>query len=144
MRNMLTPVCLAILRLDISDIPRFRDAWFSDDGRTITVLTRTGGNNRPAYVEQNAALVSRSGYVTDVDDGDDHTYARFIFTVPDIMRAPVAVITNILKSAGRGEHTNGPGAWMRRLDSRRLLGRALTETERDSIMQCVDDIERVQ
>jgi hypothetical protein len=78
--NQLSPVLLAMLDLQLSDVPRFRDAYWN--GTHICIYTRTGGGNREEYAVENDALAAHPHYVRDEDDDFDSTYATFYFTVP--------------------------------------------------------------
>lgn len=76
-------VVLGLLQLDPHDVPRFRDAWPDPEANTLVVLTRTGGGNREAYEEENAALAKHPLYVRDYDDEYDDTFALFVFNLPE-------------------------------------------------------------
>lgn len=81
-------VALAMLDVDPSDIPRFRDAYVTieNDSLIIVLLTRTGGGNRESYEEGNNYLTTLPGYLYDEDDVFDSTYANFVFEVPEEYR----------------------------------------------------------
>lgn len=81
-RNLFTPVLLKIIKVDLDQIPRFRDACVSEDMEHIVILTRTGGGNREEYQDQNEALAANPLFVSDRDDDFDSTYAKFKFRVP--------------------------------------------------------------
>jgi hypothetical protein len=78
---------LAALNLDHNIIPRFRDVWVNDEFTEVTVHTRTGGGNREAYEEENAALQAHPLYLRDADDDFDRTFADFTFRLPDEEKA---------------------------------------------------------
>lgn len=107
--NPAAGLCLGLLRMSPTDIPRLRDAWLSDDGKRITILTRTGGGNREAYQAENAAMADRSGFVADTDDDYDTSYARFTYEVPEGFQDDTAKIAQFFAASGRGEFMNGPG-----------------------------------
>lgn len=76
--NQNAGAALKMANLDYVRIPRFRDAYINEKG-LITVLTRTGGNNREDYYQENGWLSSHDNYVTDHDDSFDNTYALWYF-----------------------------------------------------------------
>ncbi len=80
--DILAPVLLQVLRMDVCNIPRFRDCYLNEDGTRVVVLTRTGGGNRAEYESENKALAQCPGYVSDEDVGSDNTYAYFYFEPP--------------------------------------------------------------
>lgn len=96
-------IALAVLGLNETQVPRFRDAYFAwdDDSQSepvIVVYTRTGGGNREHYDAPcednpdgpwNCTLQELPGYIRDADDDYDSTYATFHFRVPDDYRAAV-------------------------------------------------------
>ena len=73
---------LRALDLDPTQIDRFRDASFGNDGdaHVIDVFCRTGGGNRNAY--PNDVLTSHALYLRDHDDDHDPTYAHYYFRIP--------------------------------------------------------------
>lgn len=85
------------------EYPRFRDCFLKDaqrpeyDGK-IHVYTRVGGGNRLDYTDAIKALQSAPGYVADYDDGQDSTYAMFVFEIPEKWKKDFCRIMN-------GEHT---------------------------------------
>lgn len=84
--NPLSSVFLAMIGLELSDVPRFRDTFIeqTDEGEhRIIVYTRTGGGNREGYADENDFLQSNEHYVTDYDDDYDCTYAHFVYRVPE-------------------------------------------------------------
>jgi hypothetical protein len=114
--NPLAPFCMSILRTPPKTVPRFRDAWLTDDGRRIVIMTRTGGNNRMDYVQENAKLRQLAGYYTDTDDGDDNTYAKFYYNIPVLFHEHTATLATLMREMGMGEYDQGPGGIMRALD----------------------------
>lgn len=79
-QNANAEVLLKILNLSPSQIPRFRDVYWS--GEFIVVHTRTGGGNREEYALENEALTLVPGYVRNEDEEFDCTYANFYFKPP--------------------------------------------------------------
>lgn len=75
---------LALIELDPSTIPRFRDVWINPEFTQITVHTRTGGGNRAEYEAQNALLTTHHNYLHNADDSFDNTFADFVFRVTAI------------------------------------------------------------
>lgn len=108
--NPFAAVALAIVGVKMDLVARFRDAWLSDDGLTITILTRTGGNNREDYVADNLMLQSLPGFQRDHDDDFDSTFAHFLYTVPEAFRADTATIAGFLAEFGDGAANQGPKA----------------------------------
>lgn len=103
-------ICLGMLGVfKPSGVPRFRDAWLSDDGTRITLLTRTGGNNREDYTEENEKLKLLPGYMMDIDDDFDGTFARWIYSVSEEYREHTANLAALMLHTNSGEATQGPG-----------------------------------
>lgn len=75
--NPIAPILIEAIGIDYASIPRFRDAWLSKDFECITLLTRTGGGNRPDYQKENAALCDNPLFISDEDDDFDCTFAKF-------------------------------------------------------------------
>jgi hypothetical protein len=67
---------------DCYDFPRFRDVEINQTSPKVTVLTRTGGGNREHYEEENYALTTINGYISDSDCDYDNTYAEWFYKVP--------------------------------------------------------------
>lgn len=101
------PLCLGILGVDHKEIARFRDAWFSDDGKRIIILTRTGGGNRTEYAGSNARLTHLPDYLSTSDDNFDSTFARFEYLVPEEIQKYTAMLAQALVLAGNGEGKQG-------------------------------------
>lgn len=114
--NPLAPFCMTILKQQPRSIPRFRDAWLTDDGKHICMMTRTGGNNRGDYVTEIAGIRDIKGYYTDADDGEDNTYAKFYFHVPEQFHQETVELAKLMIELGMGEYEQGPGGIMRALD----------------------------
>lgn len=108
-------VCVAILRLDPGSVPRFRDAWITDDGKKIVLLTRTGGPNREEYGPQHALLAAHPLYIEDANDGFDSTYARYLFDTPEEFHADLAIIGAFLAAIDYGEEHQGPAGVLKRV-----------------------------
>ena len=87
------PVLLAALGLTRGDVPRFRDCYL--DGDHIVIHTRTGGGNRDAYEEGNAALAAHPCYLRDADDDFDSTYADFTFRFPEEYAAELQALSTL-------------------------------------------------
>jgi hypothetical protein len=95
------PVVLTILGITRDGVPRYRDAYFTQEGGApaLAIHTRTGGGNRDFYDEPNSEnedgpwnsdLRALPGFLRDEDDDYDSTYATFYFEVPEGLRADVA------------------------------------------------------
>jgi len=107
-------VHLDVLKIAYDTVPRFRNTYRQGD--TITIMTRTGGNNRGDYKEQNAALQAHPQYVKDFDDTFDSTFAHFVFKIPDEMlpllitmpddRNPMDVFQEALKELKNSDDNN--------------------------------------
>ena len=95
--NKMAPMLAAFVGVDMNEIPRFRDAWLSEDGETVVIYTRTGGGNRESYEPENDNLASKEAYAFDRDDDFDCTYAEFHFRVPE----KFLVITKEMASANQ-------------------------------------------
>lgn len=108
--NPVAGLCLKMLSLNPSDIPRFRDAWLTDDGERIVLLTRTGGGNRSDYLTENQSLTKIDGYISDVDDDFDSTFAHFMYKVPAAYILDTKLIGAAMLLAGKGEDKQGPSA----------------------------------
>lgn len=89
--NGVTPATFIILPMlgkHPDEYPRFRDCFIKDENHPeyegyIHVYTRTGGNNREAYAEQNEEIKKHPNYVTNWDDSFDNTYAMWVFSIPE-------------------------------------------------------------
>jgi hypothetical protein len=88
---------LQALNVNPDAIPRFRDAYVTYRDKPpeagekagvmiMVILTRTGGPNRPDYEVENASLRLLPGFIDDVDDEFDSTFALFRYTLPDQWR----------------------------------------------------------
>lgn len=63
------------------DLPRFRDASFSEAGE-IAIYTRVGGGNRNAGFGEEV-FENHPDFLDSEDDEFDSTYATYYFSVPD-------------------------------------------------------------
>lgn len=85
--NPATFFFLPMLGKHPDEYPRFRDCFVEREdlphfAYNIILLTRTGGDNREAYKEQNDAIRNMPDFVTDFDWDEDTTFAYWIFDVP--------------------------------------------------------------
>lgn len=93
--NPLSGLFMAVVGLKPEDVPRFRDAYLSDDGKRVMIYTRTGGGNRECYCDNphdegcyavaNEGMTKNLNFVTDYDDDFDSTYATWEFKIPEAM-----------------------------------------------------------
>lgn len=127
--NVNARLCLAMLGIDPAGIPRFRDAWLSDDGANIVVLTRTGGGNRPDYENENQSLREVAGFVGDHDDSFDSTFAHFLYQTPERFKADAALIAEVVRVAGKGAEQQGPAAIMLALEPDKAPKAEITEDD---------------
>jgi hypothetical protein len=93
--------------IDATKVARFRDAWLSDDGKTCTILTRTGGGNREDYMDWIRSAQNHPLYISDKDDDFDSTYAEFNFKIPEQYHEYTSVIADGMRSLGKGAETQG-------------------------------------
>lgn len=95
-KNPMSDIVLKALNISESDVPRFRDAYYDSKRGWLVIHTRTGGGNRDAYElggedqeEWNPSgpfnddLRALPGFVKDLDDDYDRTYADFFFKPTD-------------------------------------------------------------
>jgi hypothetical protein len=78
---------LPMLEATMDTFVRYRDCFLGDDARpeyngTIQVYTRLGGGNREYYETEIDRLRQIPGYICDLDDDFDFTYATFYYKVP--------------------------------------------------------------
>lgn len=97
--NPLAGVLLQLLEIDHKTVPRFRDCFLNENGTEIIVYTRSGGNNRSEYVDENAAMRTKTGFVADQDDTYDSTYALFRFKIPE---EPIPLVSWVLLAEQHG------------------------------------------
>lgn len=76
---------LDLIDLNEGDVERFRDAYLSDDARTVKVYTRTGGPNRKDHESFIIWMRTYPTYIKDYDDTFDNTFMTFEFKVPGEM-----------------------------------------------------------
>lgn len=105
-------ICCAMLGVDPRKVSRFRDAWLSDDGAQIVILTRTGGGNRDDYQGSNEEMHEVAGFISDEDDDFDSTFAKFTYATPVQFRADSALIAEVMALAGKSAKDQGPGSIM--------------------------------
>jgi len=79
--NPATFFILPMLGKHPDEYPRFRDCFVKDN--KILIYTRTGGNNRNTYAEENKTICNMNGFVSTYDDEYDSTYAMWVFNVPE-------------------------------------------------------------
>lgn len=99
--NPQSGLLLAAVGLRECDVERFRDVHVEDEGRTIAVYTRTGGNNREDYTQE--TLYANPYFKTTRDDSFDNTYATFYFKVPEEFVGDVAGLADVLTNGLRRE-----------------------------------------
>ncbi len=76
-------VLLGFIGLNKGIFMRYRDVYLNKDGNIITVITRTGGNNRKDFRQSFTDIRKNENYIRDYDDEYDSTYCYFEFRVPD-------------------------------------------------------------
>lgn len=108
------PALLKILDLEPASVPRYRDAYLSEDKQRIIIYTRTGGGNRDYYDSEqscrdsypeyftnpdeaptgpwNSDLRGHPLFVSDYDDDFDSTYAYFEFNIPEEWKAELQAL----------------------------------------------------
>lgn len=109
----LAHIVLTMLALVPSSVPRIRDAYASDDGHRIMVLTRSGGGNREHYKEKNDYMREHPQFVHDFDDAVDDTFALFVYDTPTKYLDDLSILTRFLAEHGAGEQMRGPAAMVR-------------------------------
>lgn len=94
--NPLAPFLLKMLDISKEDVPRFRNCFFLNrDGSEIVILTRTGGNNRNEYEQENKWMTEVIGYKFDKDDRVDNTYANFHYAVPEAFKSQIELLSKL-------------------------------------------------
>lgn len=73
---------LDLIDINEKDVERFRDAYLSDDARTVKVYTRTGGPNRKDHETFICWMRTYPTFLNDYDDTFDETFMTFEFAVP--------------------------------------------------------------
>ena len=131
----LAPALLKILNIEPGNIPRYRDAYLGDEGKSIIIYTRTGGGNRDFYDSEescricypeyfkntdedptgpwNSDMQSHPQYMQDYDDDFDSTYAYFEFKVPEEWAAELEA----LAKQAPGSTTSPSEKWQALLSS---------------------------
>lgn len=93
---------LAMLKLTLEGLGRFRDAYLvdGDDGLLINVHTRCGGGNRVDYEEVFKAVRRHPHYVRDQDCDYDSTYADIVFKVPEKFQEALDSVVQLAEKEG--------------------------------------------
>ena len=99
--NAHTDLLLAVLGLRKNDVERLRDVFADDDGKEISIHTRTGGNNRADY--PNLTMRKLSTWQGSQDDEFDNTYCTDTFLVPEAFVSDVCNLREPLKHGLRAE-----------------------------------------
>lgn len=123
---------MAVLKLDHTKVDRFRDAWFTDDGKRMILLTREGGRQ---CGESYRYLTIHPQYVSDHNDNLDSTYAHFIFTVPEELEPFTVPLADAMKRLGLGEDKNGPKAMLAKLTEQK--GAISDRVDPKIAMECI-------
>lgn len=76
-------VMLGFIGVNKGMFMRYRDAYLNPEGTIVTVVTRTGGNNRKDYRQSFTDARKNENYIRDFDDDFDSTYCYFEFKVPE-------------------------------------------------------------
>lgn len=90
--NISNLLFLPMLGRKQEDYPRFRDCFLSEDGDTIIIYTRVGGNNRKCGFGEEE-LYKDENFIRTWDD-DDCTYGFYEFKVPDKWRSDFDLIVS--------------------------------------------------
>lgn len=119
---------LQALGITADAVPRFRDAWITDDHK-LAIHTRTGGGNRDMYEHEdsarrhypeyftdgdppkgpwNADLRQLAGFRYDEDDDFDSTYATFYFDPSPEWKAIIETM-----QAGAGSPDSAAERWQK-------------------------------
>lgn len=77
---------LKTLGLDRDEISRYRDICLHNN--QISILTRTGGNNRHDHQNFIKKMKQHPRYLSDQDEEEDKTYMWFFFSVPEESNIP--------------------------------------------------------
>lgn len=111
--NPLSPLFLAMLGLEVDQVPRFRDIYLMEAGGEllIAVYTRMGGGNRGHWFyssdEEEGPECSCPGctakrvleghplHAYNQDDDFDCTYATYFFKVPECFQEPVRELSEL-------------------------------------------------
>lgn len=99
--NPQSDLLLAVIGLRKNDVERFRDAHVGEDGKTISIYTRTGGGNRESY--PNLLMRKLPGWRGSVDDDFDCTYCTDTFDIPAEFIDDVAGLSDIIGNGIRRE-----------------------------------------
>lgn len=99
--NPQSDLLLAVIGLRKNDVERFRDVHSSEDGRYISVYTRTGGGNRADY--PNLTMRKLPDWQGSEDDDFDSTYCTDTFVVPNEFVDDVKALNDIIGNGIRRE-----------------------------------------
>ena len=77
------PALLGMLGVNKEFFDRFRDVFLCNDGNSIKVYTRTGGENREEHQKSWEKIRNHNLYIRDYDDDFDETYAYIEFNIPE-------------------------------------------------------------
>lgn len=88
-------IALGYTKETCKDIPRFRDCYLFPD--EIRLLTRTGGGNRPDYIDENQMLRERPGFLRDWNDSYDSTFAWWAYEWPDNGTRALQIMLEVLQ-----------------------------------------------
>jgi len=125
--NSFADICLGITKLDVDKIGRFRNAWLSDDGKTIIILTKMGGGNREDYEEQIEYLKNQPNFIKEYDYEDDSVYAIFEYNVEDKFSVHTAKLSDAMVATHQSAKTNLP------MEVANSLGKTSPEIDEDHI-----------
>lgn len=106
--NINAGIVVIMSGVDVNNIPRFRDAWFTNDGKNMIILTRTGGSNASKYESENEMMRNTNNYISDFDDDYDNTFRHFRYSVPEEISDDVTEVAHVTHKIGEGEETCGP------------------------------------
>lgn len=76
-------VLLGMLGLTRNSFGRYRDCFLNQDGKSITVISRIGGENKFNYQNIYTNLEQNKYFNHTISDTMDETYQYFVFNVPD-------------------------------------------------------------
>jgi len=110
--NSHMPILLATLGLKENDVERLRNVFSSEDGKTIQIYTRTGGNNREDY--PNLTMRKVPGWQGSEDDDFDNTYCTDTFQVPAEFADDVKNLSDVLTHGLRAEFVQHLAKTLRR------------------------------
>ena len=76
-------ILLGFVGLNKGIFMRYRDCYLNPEGTIVTVISRTGGDNRKDYRQSFTDIRRNENYIRDYDYDFDNTYCYFEFRVPD-------------------------------------------------------------